>query len=230
MTKPRGSDRSLRILTANLYADRLDIDRFQDLLAELEPDVAMVQELSFEAAEVLAAVLPHGILVPEEGHDGRGLALKAPARTERLPMAYRDGLIARLEAPEWPGSLEIINIHLMNPIMWPPWESLRIRSRQLGVLLAHLEQPGARLVAGDCNASPAWPVYRRLAGRLDDAVLAVAKDNGRRASRTWGPTPTSPRLLRIDHVFVEGVRPRASQVVTIPGSDHSGVLVDVELS
>ena len=229
MSEKRRSDRSLRVLTANLYADRLDLDGFRNLLKKLDPDVAMVQELSFEAAEVLSAVLPHGILVPEEGHDGRGLALKAPARPERLPMAYRDGLIARLDEPEWPGPVELINIHFMNPIMWPVWESLRMRNQQLGVLLAHVEQPGVRLVAGDCNASPLWPIYRRLAARLDDAAVAVAKNNGRRAARTWGPTPTSPRLLRIDHVFVEGVQPVSSQVVTIPGSDHSGLLVEVEL-
>lgn len=223
------SRRSLRVLTANLYADRLNVEAFQELLKEIDPDVAMVQELSFAAAEILGRLLPHGLLIPEEGHDGRGLALKAPAEMERLPMAYRDGLIARLEAPAWHSSLEIVNIHMMNPILWPPWNASRLRSQQLGVLLAHLEAPGARLVGGDFNASPVWPVYRRLAGRLDDAALLVAKENGRSAARTWGPTPDSPRLLRIDHVFVEGLRPVDVRRVEIPGSDHSGLLVDIDL-
>ncbi|MDH3259537.1 MAG: endonuclease/exonuclease/phosphatase family protein [Acidimicrobiia bacterium] len=221
--------RTLRILTANLYAERLDVGGFRELLKDLDLDVAVVQELSFAAAEVLGGVLPYGMLVPEEGHDGRGLALKAPAEMERLPMTFRDGLIARLEPPEWPGSLEIINIHMANPIMWPPWQSVRSRGRQLGVLLAHLGSPGSRLVAGDFNASPAWPVYRRLAARLDDAAVLVTKERGGRPVRTWGPTPSMPRLLRIDHVFVEGLRPLDTRRVTIPGSDHSGLLVEVDL-
>jgi endonuclease/exonuclease/phosphatase (EEP) superfamily protein YafD len=223
------SPRFLRVLTANLYADRLNLEAFRELLKEIDPDVAMVQELSFVAAEVLGGLLPHGMLLPEEGHDGRGVALKAPAEMERLPMAYRDGLIARLEAPAWPGSLEIVNIHMMNPIVWPPWNASRLRSQQLGVLLAHLESPGARLIAGDFNASPVWLVYRRLAYRLNDAALLVAKEKGRSAARTWGPTPSSPRLLRIDHVFVEGLRPVDVHRVEVPGSDHSGLLVDLDL-
>jgi endonuclease/exonuclease/phosphatase (EEP) superfamily protein YafD len=223
------SDRTLRVLTANLYADRLDVEGFRNLLEDLDPHVAVVQELSFLAADVLGGLLPHGMLVPEEGHDGRGLALKAPAQMERLPMAYRDALIARLEEPAWPGSLEIVNVHMANPILWPPWESARLRSQQLDTLIAHVESPGTRLVAGDFNASPAWPVYRRLAARLDDAALVVARERRKRPVRTWGATPRTPRLLRIDHVFVEGLRPLNTEVVTIPGSDHSGLLVEVGL-
>jgi endonuclease/exonuclease/phosphatase (EEP) superfamily protein YafD len=157
------------------------------------------------------------------------LALKAPGLIERLPMAYRDGLIARLETPEWPGSLEVVNIHMMNPILWPPWKSVELRGRQLDALLAHIEQPGTRLIAGDFNASPVWPVYRRLTARLEDAAVSAARERGVKPFRTWGPTPASPRMLRIDHVFVERVRPIDIRRVEIPGSDHSGLLVDVEL-
>lgn len=223
------TDRTLRVLTANLYADRLDVEGFRRLLEDLDPDIAVVQELSFGAADMLGKILPHGLLVPEDGHDGRGLALKAPAHIELMPMAYRDGLIARLEEPGWPGPLEIVNLHMANPILWPPWEAVRLRRQQLGALVAHLATPAVRLVAGDFNASPAWPVYRRLAAKLDDAAVEVARENGKRPLRTWGPTPGAPRLLRIDHVFLEGVRATSSRVVTIPGSDHSGLLVDIRL-
>lgn len=223
------TDQTFRVLTANLYANRLDLPGFRSLLKELDPDVVAVQELSIPAAEVLAEVLPHGLLVPEAGHDGRGLALKRSARVKALPMAYRDGLIARLEPPDWPGSLEIVNIHMVNPIAWPPWASVRLRRQQLDALLSHVETPGVRLVAGDFNASPAWPVYRHLVARLDDAAVVLAKAHGTKPARTWGPTPGSLRLLRIDHMFLQGLRPVDGRVVTIPGSDHRGVMFDVEL-
>ena len=220
--------RSLRVLTANLFAHRLDVEGFRTVLKDLDPDVAVVQELSLRAAEVLAGFLPHGLLVPADGYGGRGLALKAPAQTELLPMAFRDGLIARLESPLWPGSLEIVNVHMANPIVWPPWRSVGLRRRQLESLLAHLATPRTRLIVGDFNASPIWPVYRRVAARLEDAAVSVARERGVKPSRTWGPTPSSPRMLRIDHVFADGLRPIDVRRVEIPGSDHSGLLVEVE--
>jgi endonuclease/exonuclease/phosphatase (EEP) superfamily protein YafD len=217
-----------RILTANLFADRLNVDGFRALLKDLDPDVVVVQELSHRAAEVLDEFLPHGLLVPDDGYDGRGLALRAPAHCEVLPMAFRDGLIARLERPEWAGSLEVINVHLANPIMWRPWQSVRSRRQQLDALLRYITPPRPRLVAGDFNASPVWPVYRRLAARLEDAADLVAKARGKRPVRTWSPIPGGPSLLRIDHVFTEGLHPLDAQVVPIPGSDHRGLLVEVE--
>ncbi len=167
---------------------------------------------------MLAEVLPHGLLVPEAGHDGRGLALKRSAQVKVLPMAHRDGLMARLEPPEWPVSLEVVNVHMVNPIAWPPWASARLRRQQLDALLAHVETPAVRLVAGDFNASPAWPVYRRLAARLDDAAVLLAEERGTRPARTWGPTPEAPRLLRIDHMFLRGAASRRR-----PGRDDSRV-------
>jgi endonuclease/exonuclease/phosphatase (EEP) superfamily protein YafD len=222
-------DLTLRVLTANLYGNRLNLAGFRMLLQDIDPDVAVVQELSWDAADALAEFLPHGLLIPEQGHNGRGLALKAPAEVRLLPMAYRDGLIARLEPPDWPRSLEIVNIHMANPIGWPPWGSIRLRRQQLDVLMAHLAAPAVRLVAGDFNASPAWPVYGRIAARMDDAAVLVARKRGTRPARTWGPTPSGPRLLRIDHVFLEGLRPLGSRVVTVPGSDHRGLVVEIGL-
>ena len=221
--------RRLRVLTANLFADRLNVDGFRALLEDLGPDVVAVQELSYPAAEVLRELLPHGLLVPQEGYDGRGLALNAPAQCEELPMAFRNGLIARLEPPEWPESLEVINVHLANPIMWPPWQSVQSRRQQLDALMKHIAAPRTRLVAGDFNASPVWPVYRRLTSRLDDAAHLVAAERGERPVRTWSPAPGAPVLLRIDHVFTQGLHPIDARVVTISGSDHRGLLVEVDV-
>ena len=223
------ADGTLRVLTANLYGERLDLERFRVLLKDHDPDVVLVQELSFRAADVLAEFLPHGLLVPDHGYDGRGLALRAPGHLQILPMASRDGLRARLGPPAWPGSVEIVNVHLANPIVWPPWASLRLRRRQLDALMAHISGPAVRLVGGDFNASPAWPVYRRLTAHLDDAAKLLAKQKGTRPVRTWGPTPGTPKMLRIDHVFVEELKPLDAQVVALPGSDHSGLMVDVQL-
>lgn len=222
-------DRTVRVLTANLYAHHIDLGGLRELLEGSDPDVALVQELSGPAAEVLSERFSNGLLHPAKHHGGMGLALRRPAPVERLPLPYRDGQIGRLGPPEWPGPLEVINVHMANPVAWPPQRTVRRRRRQLGALMATVDPPRARIVAGDFNASPAWGVYRRLAGRFGDAARVVAAAQGRRPARTWGPTPRSPRMLRIDHVFTEQVRPIDVQVVKIPGSDHCGLLVDLKL-
>ncbi|MFO0689836.1 MAG: hypothetical protein U0900_14155 [Myxococcota bacterium] len=71
-----------------------------------------------------------------------------------------------------------------------------------------------------------WPLYRRLARQMRDGALEVARREGRRVQATWGPKPESPRLLRIDHAFVQGLEVEGFRVVTIPGSDHSGILME----
>ena len=105
------------------------------------------------------------------------------------------------------------------------------RRPQLRDLTRHLtESPrGARVMVGDFNSTPLWPVYRSVRSHMDDAAVAVAERRGERPARTWGPWHGAPRLLRIDHGFVAGAEPEAFRVVEVPGSDHSAVVLDVAL-
>jgi endonuclease/exonuclease/phosphatase family metal-dependent hydrolase len=80
---------------------------------------------------------------------------------------------------------------------------------------------------GDLNSTPRWPAYRRLAGELYDAAVIAAARSGRAPAPTWGPTPRSPRLLRIDHVLTSACDVLDFQVVPVAGSDHSAVLADL---
>jgi endonuclease/exonuclease/phosphatase (EEP) superfamily protein YafD len=82
---------------------------------------------------------------------------------------------------------------------------------------------------GDLNATPNWPAYRRLRGRFDDAAEQAARRVGRAPGRTWGPWPGSPRLLRIDHVLVQGLVGTGSRVLPLRGSDHSALVAELDL-
>lgn len=225
------SDR-IRVLTANLWNGGADPDGFADLVQELEADVVCVQELTPEQAEALGRVLPYGCLEPDRNSDGQGIALRRPAELRRLELARRDAHVAMLDPALWPGlpaPLEVIAVHVMGPHV-PPWiANWRARRGQLLGLLRYLDEatPQARALVGDLNATPLWPVYRRLAGRLQDGPREVARRRGARPPRTWGPRPGTPRLLRIDHALVDRVHVEEAQVVTIPGSDHSALVVDL---
>jgi endonuclease/exonuclease/phosphatase (EEP) superfamily protein YafD len=218
----------LRILTANLYNGRADPASLDAALRATKPDVVCAQELAPNAAEVLAEWATTSLLDPRLDNTGMGVAVCGGATFERLSFPYRRPVLARLPAAEWSSStdLEIINAHLVNPISKPMRSSLQLRKDELVALekiLGNGEVNGARALVGDLNSSPAWPLYRRLRLLATDAALAAGT-----ARRSWGPWPGSPRLLRIDHCFVQGLEPRLTRLLAIRGADHSGLLIDLE--
>jgi endonuclease/exonuclease/phosphatase family metal-dependent hydrolase len=225
----------LRILTGNLANGAADPQAFADLVRSYRADVVAVQELVPEQAEALAEVMPHGVLEPARDFLGMGIALARPASLDRLPLGYRDAHIARLDPAGWPDlprPIEIVNVHVISPVVRPVWTSLARRRVQLRALLRYLEESPERTCAliGDFNATPLWPVYRRIAARLEDVALAHARRRGGWPPRTWPSWPRGPRLLRIDHCFARGLSAEDLRVVPIPGSDHDAVIIDLTVS
>ena len=218
-----------RLMTANLLHEWCDAAAFARSLRDLAPDVVITQELGPEPADVLAEMYPHHRLHPEFDFTGRGIATRLEAQFDQdIDMPGRDGNAARLITDE--GVIHLAGIHLLNPINFPWWTSVRTRSRQLEGLFAWLEQrSGPVIVAGDCNASPAWPAYKRLTSALSDLVAEWARAEGTEPERTWGWRPGWPRMLRIDHVFGRGVTVSRTRVVPIAGSDHHAVVVDMQV-
>jgi endonuclease/exonuclease/phosphatase family metal-dependent hydrolase len=225
----------VRLVTANLCNGRADPAAFARLVEGLQADVVAVQELVPAQAEALRRVLPYGTLEPAVDYQGMGIALRHPARVARLPLPRRDAFVAELAGPGWSTAegdeipVEIVNAHILAPHLQPFWRTVAHRRGQLRALEAYLDAAPRRprALVGDLNATPRWPVYRRLVRRFTDAALLAAAQDGGRVGRTWGPWPGAPRLFRIDHVLVTGLAVAAAQVVTIPGSDHSALVVDV---
>jgi endonuclease/exonuclease/phosphatase family metal-dependent hydrolase len=226
---------SIRLLTANLWSEAADPVALAEQLEALRVDVACFQELGAKQAAAIARVLPHGKLEPgatRHDHDGMGIAARRPLALSRLALPKRDARRAELDPREWPelsAPLELINLHIQAPHVFPPWRSLALRGEQIATLLPHFEATPeqARVVCGDLNATPLWPVYRALAARLPDLALEHAALRREPPRRTWGPWSGAPRLLRIDHVLGAGVLAANVQVAPVRGSDHSAVVVDL---
>ena len=145
-----------------------------------------------------------------------------------------------LDPKDWPElqrPLEIVNVHIAPPHFYkPPLYGFVIRNQQVRALENHFSAPPrddpasqspASVLIGDFNATPLWPLYRRIASQFTDAAIAVAQVCGRPAEPTWSLPANTPRRLRIDHAFVRGVTPREFQAVRIAGSDHSAIVVDI---
>ena len=222
-------NRPIRLMTANLLAGRADLTHLAGVLERLEPDLLVTQELGHEAAEMIGARYPKHDLRPSDDARGRGIASRLDADFGEIPVPWRPGLWARVI--DGSGSFLVANIHMRNPIVFPWWRSVRIRGQQLEALFAWADESAGGgspfVLAGDMNASPAWPVYKELAGRWDDLVADHAERSGDETAPTWAWRPRWPRMLRIDHIFGSGARVVSTRVEPIRGSDHAAVVVDL---
>lgn len=211
----------LRILTANLWNGRADPEALAEVIAAAEPDAVLAQEVTPEQASAIERLLPHGLLLPRRDKCGMALALRKPARVALLPLPRRAALVARLSPAHWEGllaPLEIVNVHISAPTR--PWR-LPARRAQLSRLREYVARaPMPRVVAGDLNAFRLMPAYRQLRTRLRDAAL----EHRMFGAPTWSPHARWPRLLRLDHVLIQGLCAVDLEVVRIRGSDHSAVL------
>ena len=223
----------LRILSANLMNGGADPAAFAALVQETGAEVVAVQELAPEQADALAGVLGHGQLDPRRDNRGMGIALARPGRASRIRLRYRDAHAVELEPSLWPGlaaPLEVLNVHMANAAtLHRPLALVARRRAQVRGLLAHLDaSPGRpRVLVGDLNATPLWPLYRRLATRLEDLPALHARRAGRRAGRTWPRGLGGLRLLRIDHCLASGCEALRVEVLELRGSDHCALLVEL---
>lgn len=225
-----GAVRSFRLLTANLLNGRADPEALSEILDRVGPDVVVTQELGPNAAEVIAPRYPHHCLLPALDHHGRGIASRFPGEFGTIPVPWRRAGWAELDVD---GSrVTVANVHLLNPVSYPPWASIRGRTAQIDALLAweaSLDR-GPVIVAGDLNATAAWPAYRRMTARWGDLVAGRSEKTGEGPEATWAWRPGWPRLLRIDHVLgSEGIVCTGVSVEPVRGSDHAAVVVDLEL-
>jgi endonuclease/exonuclease/phosphatase (EEP) superfamily protein YafD len=221
--------RNLRVLSANLANGAADVDGFVALIEAVEPDVVTVQEMVPEHAEALARLLPFGKLEPARDHTGMGIALRAAGSVRQFPLPYRPAYVAEVPWLTDEEPIELLNVHLAAPHVPPLVQRMSERRGQVREIAAYLDRTPRRrrALVGDLNATPLWPAYRRLRARLLDAAAEAARRGGRRPGRTWGPWPGSVRLLRIDHVLVEGLVATEMRVLPIRGSDHSALLADL---
>ena len=214
------------VATANLHFVNEQPAPFLDWLAERQPDLVVVQELTAGWAEALRSLpqYPHRYLLAREDAYGIGVLSRRPLHSVHAADLADDGLPSLTGVAEVGGQrVRFLGLHARWPIV-PRLANARDRALGRAAALARAESLPVVLL-GDLNLSPDAPAFGRLLG--DGGLRDVV------SGPDWRPTWQAgfwPLALRIDHVLVSGeICVERAEVGAAIGSDHRPVIARLRL-
>ena len=216
----------LRVAAWNLYYGNGHAPLLAPELLALEADLLLLTEVLPRHApllEALRAAYPFSALPGAAGGQGEALFSRLPLGETLRRRATESASLWIVEA-ELPGGPATLLLGHPLPAIGGPLDAVhRAWFEAAEAVLAELPAGRRVLVIGDLNATPWSP---RLAGLLEAGELRWTGDG----LATW-PTRLPRWLgLPIDHVLVSaGVGVQAWSSVTLPGSDHRAVVVELRL-
>lgn len=224
-------EEELTVLSLNVQYGRADRPAVVDAVAAHGVDVLVLLEADEElladlAALGLADALPHRTEpITSGGAAGSAILSSHPLHLEgriELPgaVAQFDQPVAVVEHPEL-GPVRVAAVH---PV--PPVDAVQSWQTALHGLddwqSAHTELP--LVLAGDFNAGYPHPQFRAIAADLTDTAALA----GPFPRPTWPLSGRVPAFTAIDHVLVRDLVPVSWAQVTVPGTDHRGILATVQ--
>jgi endonuclease/exonuclease/phosphatase (EEP) superfamily protein YafD len=220
---------TLRVVFANLYRHNAQLDDALRAVARRGADVIVLDEAG--AVDVpalersgLAAAYPFTVPIDRVGV---GIVVRS-----RLALRVPDGyggrrfpdLVVDVGTPGAAREARLVAVHVRSPVGETTAAQWKDQFALLGRQLASDARPG--LVIGDFNATRWNGPYRRLLGAWRD----VHDDLGDPWSASWPADRWFPPVVRLDHALVRGpLVARAVRTLTVPGSDHRGLEVDLAL-
>ena len=230
---------ALRILHANLYLynSRETLPDLVQLIQQRDPDIIILHELDAPHHAFLGAELlkyPHRRINTKHPYFGSGIYSRLPLKNVQ-EISTRIETLVYFELESWPleegcrgePNLTVITVHPVAP--FNP-RILGIHRRALDHL-AHYAKPNGHeiLVTGDFN-SVDWSRDMRLFQERTGLRKVYSDDFLRRLFRgTYSAQWPDIFRLPIDGVMLsDGLNVSGMERVDIPGSDHQGVLVDIQ--
>jgi endonuclease/exonuclease/phosphatase (EEP) superfamily protein YafD len=218
----------LRVLAANVAGNAAAAADVVALARRLRVDVLSVVELppavalAYDAAGI-GELLPQRSLRPLPGFAGTGLYARVPLQAAPGPQDTRFGISAAAAVAPGAAPVALFAVHVPAPT--GPDDARQWR-HDMRALPATGPTGQLRVLAGDFNATLDHGELRRLLGR---GYRDAAEQAGSGLRPTW-PTNRSllPAVVTIDHVLADRrVRVASARTVTIPGSDHRGLLAEL---
>ncbi len=220
-----GATPNIRLLSLNVHFLNREFQPTLDLVADEQPDVILLMEITPEWAEAmkpLEAVYGHSHVMPSRRTDGMALYSRFPIAeftVERCPGINLPTLIAAIDAPN--GRVTIVGTHPASPGNARLFEARNIQLAMVADWAA--ERRGPVILLGDLNTTSWSPYFRDLvsASGLRDTRYGFGVEP------TWPWLPL-PLRIPIDHCLVTphfGVVAR--RVGPDVGSDHRPIVVEL---
>ncbi|SDI77734.1 Uncharacterized conserved protein YafD, endonuclease/exonuclease/phosphatase (EEP) superfamily [Frankineae bacterium MT45] len=227
---------SVIVMTGNLRLGSADPSTVVHLVREHHVNVLMLEELTKEERARLKtagldAALPYSVVDPRPDARGTGLWSAYPLADQEKYSTFTFALVsARLLIPGATASPTVAATHMPGPYPQSPDDWLKDITR-LPKLLSLLENSatphgGGVLVGGDFNATMDTAQFRRL---LTDGYNDAGEQAGAGLARTYPADTWYPPLIGIDHVLTNKATARSLVTVSLPGSDHRGIITTVRL-
>ena len=221
---------SVRLMTANVFKEGATAEALAEVVRAVAPDILALQELTAPLSSVMSDLFPYSHLSPLPDGSGIAIGTTRAVSFEEQQMPQRNGAVATLQPDSWPefgGPVELFNVHLASPLELLPWKTARIRRQEVMFIERRSSTVLRQVLCGDLNATQWWPAYRRLLRSYHDGSAEAERREGRRPARTWAPMVVGPRLLRIDHILLKGLRAVSTRAVVLQGSDHIALVADL---
>jgi endonuclease/exonuclease/phosphatase (EEP) superfamily protein YafD len=218
--EPAHARTSLRVMSFNVWDQVQNISEVNDLLQRVNPDIAVLVEVSppkRALLEVLRASYPHQVECSERWPCSMALISRIPfeAQGTVMPNYERPSTVwGRIAAGDGRDSLTIIGVHIHRPTRSPRthWGHMRGLAEQV-----HAAK-GDVIVAGDFN-TPSWAASMRWL-QQDTGLQPMP-----RILPTWPAWPIAVPQFPIDHILVSrGLVLDRLTTDKAAGSDHLPVI------
>jgi endonuclease/exonuclease/phosphatase (EEP) superfamily protein YafD len=222
---PPSDARVVRVAAFNVHIANERLPAIASYLESLAVDVAVLEELSPDKAQRLAALLPrlsHRYFAEADGVWGVVILSRWPLIGPRPATRDRRPFAARVEVDLGDRKFLLYGAHLSWPVM-PA--TARMRNAQLDTLGRELATcPHACVVVGDFNVTP-WSSHFRGVLKIPGVRDCAA---GRGLLGTWSSSLPAALRIRIDQCLVAGaVTVAAVRVGESVGSDHFATINDL---
>lgn len=214
---------ALRVVNANVLQTNERLPELADAVLAQHPDVVVFEELAVDITSVspaFGAAYPYRLTteVPWVTLASR-LPLEQPRRLA-LPQRFAGYAPLLAEVQVAGRTVHIVGVHVAAPLGSGAYET---HQSQYAIALDQVRDKSPVVLIGDLNATPTSPTFLRF---LFQSGLRSASEG-----LTQLPTYTvrGPFAMRIDHALVKGLDVCSVQVFSLPGSDHRGIVVDLQL-
>ena len=223
----------VRLMSANLYQGRADPYHLVRSAQE-QADVVALQELTRQQVERLSSAgldvtFPYRWLDARGDFRGVGIWSRFPTDAPRRIDGYTSAVLAaRIRVKGLATDPTVVVVHLAGP--WPgPIDDWRRELNRLPATLSELgEQAGAGsvIVAGDLNSTTDMRPFRAL---LSNGYRDAAEQSGAGIKPTFRAHSRLIPFIAIDHILTRNCTATSLRTLTIPGSDHRGIVATIAI-